>query len=832
LSASTHGADIVGEDLGTVPDEVRAAMDDHRVRRMQVAQFAIDPESNPVVAPAPPRSVASFGSHDLPTFTGWWEGRGLSDTEIDRRVVQREALWRATVGDNPPRSATRKGLDGVHRTLAEGPAGTVMVALEDLWLERDQQNVPGTPSSENWTRKAARPLEQLADDTKAAKSLAVLAKARPWQPTGARPPEVTASGGTVFGVSLLTTDDLHLFNEGRHFQLHRKLGAHLITADGQDGTYFAVWAPDASSVAVIGDWNDWDGERHPLRPVQSSGIWEGFVPGVGKGARYKYRVRSRIGHHVADKSDPFAFRTEEPPATASVVWDLEYEWRDTDWIGGRADKHAADRPLSVYEVHLGSWRRVPGEGGRFLSYREIAPLLADHCLEMGFTHVELLPVMEHPFYGSWGYQTTGYFAATGRYGSPQDLMALIDHLHQRGIGVILDWVPSHFPSDAHGLAFFDGTHLYEHADPRKRVHPDWGSYEFNYGRNEVRSFLVSAALFWVEQYHADGLRTDAVASMLYLDYSRNDGEWIPNRYGGRENLEAVEFLRVCNTELGSRFPDVLTFAEESTSWPGVTRPAVLGGLGFMYKWDLGWMHDTLEFIGHDPIHRGWHLDALTFRMLYAYSEKFVLTLSHDEVVHGKGSLLAKMPGDPWQQMANLRLLVGYQHGMPGKKLLFAGAEFGQWREWNHDESLEWHLLHQPQHAGMQRWVAELNRLHQQVPALHELDYESAGFEWIECRDRDTSVLAWLRYGHDRDDPVLLIANFTPVPRPGYRVGVPFDGQWRMLANGDDRHFGGSGYSQADRFAADGPPAQGRPRSLTLDVPPLTLVMLRRDGSHR
>ncbi|MEZ5100989.1 MAG: 1,4-alpha-glucan branching protein GlgB [Thermoleophilia bacterium] len=626
---------------------------------------------------------------------------------------------------------------------------------------------------------------------------------------------------------MLSDEDVHLFNEGRHFRLYRKLGAHPLEARGVAGTYFAVWAPNAEHVSVIGDFNGWDGARHPLRARGQSGLWEGFVPGVGTGATYKYRLHPRDGGPPLDKADPFAFAAEEPPRTASVVCDLDRAWSDRDWLRERGDRQRVDRPISIYEVHLGSWRRVPEEGDRWLTYRELAPLLADHALAHGFTHVELLPVMEHPFYGSWGYQVTGYFAPTARYGRPEDLMAMIEHLHQRGVGVILDWVPSHFPADPHGLAAFDGTFLYEHEDPRQRVHPDWQSWIFNYGRNEVRSFLVSNALFWLDRYHADGLRIDAVASMLYLDYSRREGEWVPNRFGGRENLEALELLRTLNEEVYATFPDTMTIAEESTAWPAVSRPVYAGGLGFGFKWDMGWMHDTLAYFGRDPVHRRYHQEDLTFRGLYAWTENFVLPLSHDEVVHGKGSLLGRMPGDAWQQRANLRALYGLMTGTPGKKLLFMGAELAQPGEWQHEASLDWHLLEDEGHAGVSRWVARLNGLYRDEPALHELDADPAGFAWIDCTDREHSVFAFERRGRDCE-PVAVVANLTPVPRHDYRVGLPRPGRWTVLASSDAAEFGGSGHGVDQVIETQPIPWHGREQSAAVTLPPLGVLFLRRE----
>ena len=622
-------------------------------------------------------------------------------------------------------------------------------------------------------------------------------------------------------VSLLTDDDIFLFNEGTHARLYERLGAHPMEAGGEAGTHFAAWAPNAESVSVTGDFNGWNREADPLQPRASSGIWEGFVPGVGSGAVYKFHILARGTGYRVDKGDPFAAWWEVPPKTASVVWDTSYDWGDAEWMASRGRPNAHDAPINVYEMHLGSWFR---EEGRMPGYREIAPRLAEHLKALNFTHVELLPVMEHPFFGSWGYQSTGYFAPTSRYGTPQDLMAMIDLLHNEGIGVVLDWVPSHFASDEHGLAYFDGTHLYEHADPRQGYHPDWGSYIFNYGRNEVRSFLLSSAMHWLERYHADGLRVDAVASMLYLDYSRKAGEWIPNELGGRENLRAVEFLRNMNTAIYGTYPDVQTYAEESTSWPGVSRPVDAGGLGFGFKWDMGWMHDTLQYVSKDPVYRPFQHDTITFRMLYAFDENFLLPLSHDEVVHGKGSLIAKMPGDEWQKFANLRLLYAYQFAQPGKKLLFMGAELAQWSEWNHESALDWELLKYPSHEGIRRVVGDLGALYEQQPALHELDSSPDGFEWVDASDRAASVLSFLRKGPG-GAPVLFVANFTPVPRHRYRVGVPAAGRWRELLNTDAEIYGGSGQGNYGGVEAEPVAMHGRQHSLALVLPPLAAVFL-------
>ncbi|HKJ93036.1 MAG TPA: 1,4-alpha-glucan branching protein GlgB [Longimicrobiales bacterium] len=644
-------------------------------------------------------------------------------------------------------------------------------------------------------------------------------------PSGEAAPRKTGPGAA--GPSRLTDADLYLFNEGSHFRLYEKLGAHLDVVGNRAGTHFGVWAPNARSVSVVGAFNGWDPRVSPLAPRAQSGIWEGFVPDVGAGALYKYHIVSNHNGYRVDKADPFGFRHEEPPRTASVVADLEYEWGDAEWMRMRGERNALDAPMSIYEVHPGSWMRVPEEGNRWLTYRELAPRLAEHVERTGFTHVEFLPVMEHPFYGSWGYQTTGYFAPTARYGRPQDFMFLVDYLHQRGIGVILDWVPSHFPSDEHGLGFFDGTHLFEHADPRKGYHPDWKSAIFNYGRNEVRSFLTSSALFWLDRYHVDGLRVDAVASMLYLDYSRDEGEWIPNEFGGRENLEAIGFLRRLNEAVYEAFPDVQTIAEESTAWPMVSRPTYLGGLGFGLKWDMGWMHDTLTYMQHDPVHRSFHHHDLTFRMVYAFNENFALPLSHDEVVHGKGSLIAKMPGDDWQKFANLRLLHTYMHAQPGKKLLFMGGEIAQWREWAHDDSVDWHLLDHAPHAGILKLVSDLNRLHRHEPALHTYDFDGRGFAWLDANDSQNSVLSFFRNGPAPEDRILAVFNFTPVPRPNYRVGVPDAGRWREILNTDAEAYDGSGQGNLGSVKTTPVAYHGHYHSLNLTVPPLGALLLKR-----
>ena len=620
----------------------------------------------------------------------------------------------------------------------------------------------------------------------------------------------------------LTGQDSWLFSEGTNARMYEGLGCHL-RADGQ-GADFAVWAPNAQAVSVIGDWNGWnDAELRLSARTDGSGIWEGFSPDARRGQVYKYRISSQHGNFVGEKADPFAFYAEEAPATGSRIWTLEHDWSDAEWMSTRGAKNALDAPMSIYEMHPGSWQR---QDGQMLNWRELATRLADYVVDMGFTHVELMPVTEHPFYGSWGYQTTGYFAPTSRYGTPQDFMAFVDHLHQRGIGVLLDWVPSHFPTDAHGLAYFDGTHLFEHADPRQGFHPEWNSSIFNYGRNEVRSFLISSALFWLSHYHLDGIRVDAVASMLYLDYARKEGEWIPNRNGGRENLEAIHFLQDLNRAVYREHPDTVSIAEESTAWPMVSRPTDMGGLGFGMKWNMGWMHDSLAYFANDPVYRKHHHGQLTFSLVYAFNENFVLPLSHDEVVHGKGSLINKMPGDTWQQFANLRALFGLMWTHPGKKLLFMGCEFGQRREWTHDGELEWWATQAPEHAGVQNFVRQLNRVYRAEPALFEVDFSPEGFEWVNAHDAESSVLMFLRKRRGGGSPVLVVCNLTPLPRTGYVVGVPVGGVWNELINSDAIEFGGAGWGNMGSVIADAAPANGQPHSLSLTLPPLSTLILK------
>ena len=623
------------------------------------------------------------------------------------------------------------------------------------------------------------------------------------------------------GTQSRQAQDAYLFREGTHARLYDLLGCHV---NPQGGASFAVWAPNAESVSVIGDWNYWSGDADPLQlRDDGTGIWQGSVADAQPGQTYKYRIRSRFNGYVVDKADPVAFYAEHAPATASRIWSMDYEWNDDAWMASRGARNALNAPMSTYELHLGSWRRHDGE---FLGYREIAHQLAEYMLKMGFTHVELMPVTEHPFYGSWGYQTTGYFAPTSRFGTPQDFMYLVDHLHQNNIGVLLDWVPSHFPTDEHGLQYFDGTHLFEHADPRQGFHPEWSSSIFNYGRNEVRSFLTSSGLFWLDKYHLDGLRVDAVASMLYLDYARKDGEWIPNKFGGRENLEAIEFLQTLNRAVYREFPDTVTIAEESTAWPNVSRPTDMDGLGFGMKWNMGWMHDDLAYMKEDPVYRKHHHGQMTFSLVYAFNENFVLPLSHDEVVYGKGSLINKMPGDSWQQFANLRALFGFMWGHPGKKLLFMGGEFGQRREWTHDGELEWWSTSLEGHSGLQHFVAELNRVYRDTPALYQLDFSANGFEWIAADDADASVFAFLRKAHDGTAPVLVVSNMTPLPRTNYLLGVPLSGEWREVINSDAGEFGGAGWGNLGGVESSPVRSHGRPHSVCLTLPPLSTLIFQ------
>ena len=627
---------------------------------------------------------------------------------------------------------------------------------------------------------------------------------------------------------LITDFDLHLFSEGRLYRAYNLLGAHCLSLDGIAGVRFIVWAPNAKRVSVVGDFNNWDGRRHQMRNRGVSGLWELFIPDIPEGAVYKYEIRSNNGDAPFLKADPYAFAAELRPKTGSVVRDItHYQWKDQAWMEGRTRQNSLSAPLSIYEVHLGSWRRVPEDGNRWLTYRELAASLIPYVKDMGYTHIELMPVTEHPFDGSWGYQTTGYFAPTSRFGAPEEFMAFVDACHHEGIGVIMDWVPAHFPDDPHGLAWFDGTHLYDHEDPRLGYHPEWHSRIFNFGRVEVRNFLLNSALFWLERYHIDGLRVDAVASILYLDYSRKQGEWIANKYGGNENLDAIVFLKEFNAQVHQDHPGVLTIAEESTAWPGVSKPTYLGGLGFSLKWNMGWMHDTLEYFSLDPVHRRYHQNKITFGLVYAFSENFVQVISHDEVVHGKKALVDKMPGDLWQRFANVRALLGFMYGHPGKKMLFMGGEFGQWYEWNHDESLQWHLLENESHRGLQRYVKDLNRLYLSEPAFYEVDFEWSGFQWIDFSDADHAVIAFMRRARNTEDAVICIGNFTPVPREQYRIGMPAMGAYRELLNSDAELYGGSNMGNGGMRHAEPTPWHGQPYSVLLTLPPLSMLYLKR-----
>ncbi len=854
LESHRHRAALVGEDLGTVPRAVRQAMDRSGVSRTWVFQFQTPEPGERPARSVPGGCLAQLGTHDLPSFAAFWRGLDLverqelglleddqrDDEAARRRTMRKEVLESLAIDTSAdPGREVHEVLCGLLEDLRTSRAGYLVVALEDLWGETRQQNWPGMGEARpSWRRKLRLGLDEAEANVVVRRALSRLNGTGGTESgsVAAAGPEREAAGteGSTHmpDASELepTEEDLFLFNEGSHFRLYRKMGAHRATWNGAEGTHFAVWAPNARSVTVVGDFNGWDRESLPLEPRGDSGIWTAFVPEAREGQRYKYRIASTYNGYTVEKADPFAFSAELPPKTASVIRDLDYRWGDAEWMASRGGRQDLSAPVSIYEVHLGSWMRVPEDGDRMLSYRELAPRLAAYVKEMGFTHVEFMPVMEHPFYGSWGYQCTGFFAPTSRYGGPADFMALVDALHRSGIGVILDWVPSHFPTDEHGLVYFDGTHLYEHSDPRQGLHPEWKSAVFNYGRNEVRSFLISSALFWLDRYHADGLRVDAVASMLYLDYARQGGEWIPNRFGGRENLEAVEFIRRLNSEVYQAYPDVQTIAEESTAWPMVSKPTYVGGLGFGLKWDMGWMHDTLEYFRHDPVHRRYHHNQLTFRNMYAGYENFVLSLSHDEVVYGKGSLVNKMPGDAWQRFANLRLLLALMYAQTGKKLLFMGGEFGQEREWSHERSLDWHLLDGPMHRGVRLAVQRLNRLYRSEPALHEMDCGEGGFDWIDCNDSENSVLIFERKGLKPEDRLVVACNFTPVPRQDYAAGVDSGGRWLEVFNSDAEEYGGSGVGNLGAVTASDEPRHGRPFSIWLTLPPLAAVFLKPGGA--
>jgi len=646
--------------------------------------------------------------------------------------------------------------------------------------------------------------------------------------SGQKPPAPATPSVLPFP-DFITEYDIYLFREGKHFSLYEKLGATVVRKEGAKGTFFAVWAPNAQAVTVIGNFNGWNKNAHPLRAREDgSGIWEGFIPGIGKGEVYKYFITSSYNNYTVEKADPVGKFSEHPPKTASVVWEYTHQWKDEAWMNNRPEKNALDQPMSVYEVQLESWRRSLEDDLRPLTYRELAEQLTSYVKKMGYTHIELMPVTEYPFSGSWGYQATGYYAPTSRFGTPDEFMYLVDTLHQNDIGVIIDWVPSHFPGDQHGLHLFDGTYLYEHEDPRKGYHPDWNSYIFNYGRNEVRNFLISSAHSWMEHFHIDGIRVDAVASMLYLDYSRKEGEWIPNEYGGRENLEAIQFLRDFNESVYTKFPGIQTIAEESTAWPMVTRPVYTGGLGFGMKWNMGWMHDTLDYMSNEPIHRSYHHNQMTFSIMYAFNENFMLSLSHDEVVHGKGSMINKMPGDIWQKFANLRAMFGYMFAHPGKKLHFMGMEIGQWKEWNHESSLDWHLLENLNHLGLQQYMRDLNNIYRRYPALHQVDFDHEGFRWVDANDSQNSIFSFVRYDKKKEQQVVAVLNFTPVPRYNYRIGVPDDGYWMEILNSDASQYGGSGAGNMGAVESHPVPYHDEEHSINILIPPLAIVMFTKE----
>ena len=714
-----------------------------------------------------------------------------------------------------PDEKTRKDLEQKAKDLIPDPED-----IKETAEKIGEKIGPGIAKAKEFIEDIIPDKEDVAEATEKAREAVKKA-------TGEAKVEQKPSSEKPVEATLLTDYDIHLFKEGKHYSLYNKLGSHIMEYMGTKGVYFAVWAPNAEKVSVMGDFNNWDRESHPMRGrSDDSGIWEVFIPEAKKGTLYKYFLKSRNGYE-AEKGDPYAFSWETPPNTASIVWDLENTWNDKSWLKDRKENAKKPQPFSVYELHLGSWKRVPEDEMRSLTYLELAEDLPAYLKEMGFTHVEFMPVMEHPFFGSWGYQITGYFAPSSRFGTPQDFMHLIDKLHQAGIGVILDWVPSHFPSDLHGLHYFDGTFLYEHADPKKGFHPDWQSYIFNYGRSEVRSFLISNALFWLDKFHADGLRVDAVASMLYLDYSREAGEWEPNEFGGNENLEAISFLKEFNEVVYGKFPDVVTIAEESTAWPMVSKPTYIGGLGFGMKWMMGWMHDTLKYFAEDPIHRRYHQNTITFSTTYAFSENFMLPLSHDEVVYGKQSILNKMPGDEWNKFANLRTLYSYMFAHPGTKLLFMGAEFGQLSEWNHDSSLEWHLTNEPYHRQVQETLKDLNKIYKEEPALYEKAFSHEGFEWLDIKDEENSIISFLRKGEDPKENVLIICNFTPVPRENYRIGVSEVGKWKEIFNSDDQRYGGSNVKNIETLETQPISVHGKENSLSLTLPPMAVIYLKR-----
>ncbi len=710
------------------------------------------------------------------------------------------------------KKTTGKGTKTVRKKEGKIPPETTAASKKDEKVKKSAEQKPVKKE-----RAGKKPAPGVSSKTRTTKK----------EPAQSQPEAPAAP--VEHDIDFISDYDIHLFKEGKHFSLYEKLGSHITTHKGKKGVFFAVWAPNAKAVSVVFDANGWTPGSNPLKSRgDGSGIWEGFIPGMTQGTLYKYHIVSHNKNYTVEKTDPFAKFNEVPPKTSSIVWELDYTWKDKEWMKKRKDHNALDKPMSIYELHFASWKRVPEEMNRSLTYIEMAHQLAEYLNYMGYTHVELLPVMEHPFAGSWGYQVVGFFAPTSRFGTPEEFMQFVDIMHQHDIGVILDWVPSHFPGDVHGLHYFDGTYLFEHEDPRQGYHPDWSSYIFNYGRPEVKEFLISSAHIWFDKYHIDGIRVDAVASMLYLDYSREEGEWIPNEFGGRENLHAISFLRDLNESIYVRFPDVQTIAEESTAWPMVTRPVYTGGLGFGMKWNMGWMHDTLSYFSKDPVHRNYHHNQLTFSIMYAFNENFMLSLSHDEVVHGKGSLINKMPGDEWQKFANLRLLFGYMFTHPGKKLQFMGMDMGQWSEWNHDSSLDWHLLDNRNHMGLQQWIKELNEKYRQLPALYEQDFVNEGFRWIDANDSQNSVLSFARYSKDSKNVVIVVCNMTPMPRYNYRVGVPEEGTWTEILNSDGKNYGGSGQGNLGGVETVPVPYHNEDYSINITIPPLGIVIFTRE----
>ncbi len=804
----------------TGPDEEKK-----KQRKAAKTKDAIKASEDPSARKVPTKKASEEEEKEPP--------KKMSRQKTDPAISAEEKM---KLPNTSPSEDLKKTTDSLAKELAEklSPDEKTRMDIEKMARELipDAEDVKGaaeklTAALASTPEKARELMKKIIPDEEDLNEVAKKARTVAKKAAPAKKTKQESSKEKPVEATLITDFDVHLFKEGKHYHLYKKFGSHLMEYMGTEGVYFAVWAPNAEKIAVMGDFNNWSKNSHMMKSRwDHSGIWEVFIPEAKKGSLYKYFIRSNNGYE-AEKGDPFAFSWETPPNTASMVWDLENTWKDKRWMDERSKKEEP-KPYSVYEIHLGSWKRVPEDGFRSLSYRELAEDLPGYLKEMGFTHVEFMPVMEHPFFGSWGYQITGYFAPSSRFGTPQDFMYLIDSLHQAGIGVILDWVPSHFPSDLHGLHYFDGTYLYEHADPKKGFHPDWQSYIFNYGRNEVRSFLISNALFWLDKFHADGLRVDAVASMLYLDYSRNEGEWEPNEFGGRENLEAISFLKEFNEVVYKEFPDTITIAEESTAWPMVSKPTYIGGLGFGQKWMMGWMHDTLEYFSKDPVHRRHHQNTITFSSNYAFSENFMLPLSHDEVVYGKGSIFNKMPGDTWNKFANLRTLYAYMFAHPGTKLLFMGSEFGQPSEWNHDGSLEWHLTYEDMHRKVQETLKELNRIYKSEPALYEKAFSSEGFEWVDINDEENSIISFLRKGKDPKNNILVVCNFTPVPRENYRVGVAEPGTWKEIFNSDEERFGGSNVRNQGVVESQSLPAHRKDNSLALTLPPMAVTFLKRE----